>query len=80
MPEKIFIYALLFSAYFATELDTGKDKFMQLLYINGVSALLGIARGKVETITASAFNAGKISIPFVNVLDYYREITSESKG
>ena len=61
---------------FATELETSDDKFMQLLYINGVSALLGIARGKIETITASVFNSGKISIPFVNVLDYYREITS----
>ena len=62
---------------FSTDADTDEDKFMRLLYINGVSALLGIARGKIEGITAIAFRTGKISIPFVNILDYYKEVTAK---
>lgn len=48
------------------------DDFRQLVAINGAAAILGIARGKIETISASVFNCGKIVIPFVNVIDYYK--------
>ena len=49
-----------------------EDEFKQLVAINGAAAIIGLARGKLEAITANIFNNGKISIPFVNVLDYYR--------
>lgn len=52
--------------------DTDYDDFQQLVAINGASALIGIARGKLESISASVFNNGKIVIPFVNVIDYYK--------
>lgn len=42
--------------------------------MNGAAALIGIARGKFETISASIFNNGKIVIPFVNVIDYYKNL------
>ena len=49
-----------------------EDEFKQLVAINGAAAIIGLVRGKLEAITANIFNNGKISIPFVNVLDYYR--------
>ena len=62
---------------FSTGIEKTDESFLQLLYINGVTALLGILRGKIEAITANVFNGGKVSIPFVNVLDYYKDITSK---
>ena len=77
--ESLFKLDMDIKGAFSTDLDTDDDKFMRLLYINGVSALLGIARGKIESITAVSFNSGKISIPFVNVMDYYKEVTMSNK-
>lgn len=57
--------------------DTKMDDFQPLVAINGASALIGIARGKIEAISASIFNNGKIVIPFVNVIDYYKESLHE---
>lgn len=54
-----------------------EDNFKQLVGVNGAAALIGIARGKVESITANIFNNGKIVIPFVNVIDYYKGISEE---
>lgn len=57
---------------FLSEVAPIEDEFKQLVAINGAAAVIGLARGKLEAITANIFNNGKISIPFVNVLDYYR--------
>ena len=57
---------------FLSEVAPIEDEFKQLVAINGAAAIIGLARGKLEAITANIFNNGKISIPFVNVLDYYR--------
>lgn len=57
---------------FLSEAEPIEDEFKKLVAINGAAAIIGLARGKLEAITANIFNNGKISIPFVNVLDYYR--------
>lgn len=57
---------------FLSEVAPIEDEFKQLVAVNGAAAIIGLARGKLEAITANIFNNGKISIPFVNVLDYYR--------
>lgn len=48
-----------------------QEDFANLVMINGAAALIGIARGKIESITGNIFNNGKVIIPFINVLDYY---------
>lgn len=48
-----------------------ESRFKQLVNVNGAAAIIGIARGKIEAITANIFNSGKIVIPFVNVMEYY---------
>lgn len=60
---------------FLSEDGTDEDKFKQLVGVNGAAALIGIARGKVESITANIFNEGKVVLPFVNVIDYYKSLT-----
>lgn len=59
---------------FCSNGDINQEKFKQLVGVNGASAIIGIARGKIETITANVFNEGKVVIPFVNVIDYYRDV------
>ncbi|MEE0861700.1 MAG: hypothetical protein U0L79_01840 [Lachnospiraceae bacterium] len=55
--------------------DIEEEMFKQRVVVNGVAALIGIARGKIETISASIFNSGKIVIPFINVVDYYKSLS-----
>ena len=57
--------------------NTTEDAFKQLVAINGAAAIIGLARGKIESITANVFNNGKIVIPFVNVVDYYKGLAEE---
>jgi len=45
-----------------------------LVAVNGAAAIIGIARGKIEAMTANIFNSGKVVIPFVNVIDYYKSL------
>ena len=60
---------------FISEQDIEEDAFKQLVIVNGAAAIIGIARGKIETITANIFNNGKIVIPFVNVIEYYKGLS-----
>lgn len=60
-------------AFLSTD-NIDEDNFKQLVSVNGAAAIIGVARGKIEAITANIFNNGKIVIPFVNVIDYYKSI------
>ena len=57
---------------FVSETGIEEENFKQLVMVNGAAAVVGIARGKIEAITANIFNNGKIVIPFVNIIDYYK--------
>lgn len=57
---------------FISEKGVDEKEFKQLVEVNGAAAIIGIARGRIEAITANIFNNGKVVIPFVNVIDYYR--------
>jgi hypothetical protein len=58
-----------------------EENFKTLVALNGASALLGIARGKIEAISSVIYNTGKITIPLVNMIEYYKEISKEkAKG
>lgn len=54
-----------------SEEDADLEEFKGLVAINGAAALIGIARGKIESISANILNNGKILLPFINVLEYY---------
>lgn len=59
---------------FLSEEGVTEKAFKQLVEVNGAAAIIGIARGKIEAITSNIFNNGKIVIPFVNVIDYYKSL------
>lgn len=69
--QKCKIDMTLEGAFISTP-EISKEDFLQLVMINGAAALIGIARGKIESVTSCVFNNGKISIPFVNVVEYYK--------
>ena len=54
--------------------NISEDEFKELVIVNGAAALISIARGKIESISANVFNNGKIVIPFINVIDYYKKM------
>lgn len=58
---------------FTSDEGLSKNSFEELVCVNGAAAIIGVARGKIEAISANIFNNGKIVIPFVNVLDYYMD-------
>ena len=60
---------------FISEKDIEEEDFKQLVAINGAAALIGIARGKIESITSNIFDSGKVVIPFVNVIEYYKGLS-----
>ena len=60
-------------AFLSTE-EMEQGAFEQLVAVNGAAAIIGIARGKIEAMTANIFNSGKVVIPFVNVIDYYKSL------
>lgn len=55
-----------------------ENRFKQLVGVNGAAAIIGMARGKIEAITANIFNNGKVVIPFVNVMEYYKSMVGEN--
>lgn len=73
--EQKFKMELALEGAFLSEKGADSKNFKQLVAVNGAAAVISIARGKIETITSNIFNNGKITVPFVNVIDYYKSIT-----
>ena len=73
--DRNFKLELSLEGAFLSEKDTEEEDFKQLVIINGASALISIARGKIESITSNIFDSGKVVIPFVNVIDYYKGLS-----
>ena len=73
--EQKFKMELTLEGAFLSEGGIDEKNFKQLAGVNGAAAVIGIARGKIEAITSNIFNNGKITRPFVNVVDYYKSMT-----
>ena len=73
--EQKFKMELTLEGAFLSEGGIDEKNFKQLAGVNGAAAVIGIARGKIEAITSNIFNNGKITLPFVNVVDYYNSMT-----
>lgn len=58
---------------FSSPKSVSDEDFLELLNINGGSALYSIARSKVETITAAIYQSGKIVLPMVNIVQFFEE-------
>lgn len=73
--DRNFKLELSLEGAFLSEKNTEEEDFKQLVIINGAAALISIARGKIESITSNIFDSGKVVIPFVNVIDYYKSLS-----
>lgn len=73
--DRNFKLELSLEGAFLSEKNTEEEDFKQLVIINGAAALISIARGKIELITSNIFDSGKVVIPFVNVIDYYKGLS-----
>ena len=73
--DRNFKLELSLGGAFLSEKNTEEEDFKQLVIINGAAALISIARGKIESITSNIFDSGKVVIPFVNVIDYYKGLS-----
>lgn len=72
--------SITFEALFRSTTEMEKEIFLEMLTINGSAALYSIARGKLESISASVFEEGKIELPFLNIIEYYREKALEAEA
>lgn len=73
--DRNFKLELSLEGAFLSEKNTEEEDFKQHVIINGAAALISIARGKIESITSNIFDSGKVVIPFVNVIDYYKGLS-----
>ena len=73
--DRNFKLELSLEGAFLSEKNTEEEDFKQLVIINGAAALISIARGKIESLTSNIFDSGKVVIPFVNVIDYYKGLS-----
>ncbi len=73
--DRNFKLELSLEGAFLSEKNTEEEDFKQLVIKNGAAALISIARGKIESITSNIFDSGKVVIPFVNVIDYYKGLS-----
>lgn len=73
--DRNFKLELSLEGAFLSEKNTEEEDFKQLVIINGAAALISIARGKIESITSNICDSGKVVIPFVNVIDYYKGLS-----
>ena len=58
---------------FSSPMDTDEEKFKKMVACNGAAALYSLCRAKVELISASIYHTGKLTLPFINIYDYYEE-------
>lgn len=72
--EEKFTMKLSLEGAFLSEGEVDEKSFKQLVGVNGAAAIIGIARGRIEAITSNILNNGKVTIPFVNVIDYYKSL------
>ncbi len=71
--EKVNVSAILEGVFDAEKASMSEDDFKRMVAINGGAALYGMARGKIEAMSGLIFSTGKITLPYVNVLEYYRQ-------
>lgn len=73
MEESTDKFQIVIEGVFSSSPAIDDEKFMELLNINGGAALYSIARAKIEAISSLIYNEGKILLPMINIIQYYKE-------
>lgn len=66
-------FQFVIEGVFSSSPSIEDEKFMELLNINGGTALYSIARAKIEAISSLIYDEGKILLPMINIIQYYKE-------
>ena len=66
-------FELVLEGVFSSPATLSDDDFLGLLNVNGGASLYSIARAKIEAISSLTYVEGKILLPMVNIIQYYRE-------
>lgn len=57
-----------------------EEKFQQMLEINGITTLYGIARATIISLTAQAFMSGAVTLPMINVYQYSKRVNEDKES
>lgn len=76
--EKKGTFHMRLEGAFTTSEVVEEDEFEKMLLLNGATTLYSIARGKIESITSNVYQNGKITIPMINMYEFYKEKASEA--
>ena len=66
-------YKMVVEGVFSTGKAKDDEEFGKLLWINGTSVLYGIVRAKMEVITSTIFESGKITLPLINMVEFVKK-------
>ena len=66
-------FNLVIEGIFSSASDLSDEEFLELLNVNGGAALYSIARAKLEAFSSLTYAEGKILLPMVNIVQYYKE-------
>lgn len=69
-PDK---FSLEIEGVFSSSAKMTDEDFLQYLNINGGAALYSIARAKIEAVSSLTYAEGKITLPMVNIVQYFKE-------
>lgn len=73
-------YHIVLIGEFSTAVETKDEDFIATLWFNGSTALYSIARGKIEILSTTVLNNGKIVLPMVNMMEFLKAQFEEEDG
>lgn len=73
VPDASCDYKMTVEGTFSTDKETNDEKFLELLWVNGSAVLYGITRAKMEVLSTTVFEAGKITLPLINMVEFIKK-------
>jgi len=70
--DKTSSITLVLEGTFSAPTAVSDEDFKNMVLINGAAALYSIGRSKIEMISAMTFINGKIILPMINIIEFYK--------
>nr|DAN10105.1 MAG TPA: Protein-export protein secB, Greek key beta sheet.35A [Caudoviricetes sp.] len=70
-------FKLTIEGEFSAKSELEEKEFRELVQFNGSSVLFSLARAKVEEVSALTYEVGKIILPLVNMIQFFRNQDQE---
>lgn len=75
--KKKYIVDMTIEGCFNAPAQIGEDTFKEMLKVNGVTSLYGIARGFVQSTTSQTLLSGSVLLPMFNVAAYSEDLDDQ---